>query len=200
MQLACLNQSLDGCELIRKYFDQVSARTNGRVDIEVTHLQNQGVAPVKSLRELRSGALEFSEIYSGYVTEYSALLELGDLPGLSQDLQTRKQILDALREYEIKIMRERYGGELLFYNYYPGLFIYSKKPINTPMGFQGLRVRSTDAGITDLVRGLGADPIDKPLSQVYDSLNSGELAAAVTALQVGDGQGWPQVSEYLAGP
>jgi len=199
-QIAHPNRSLDTFPLMEGFAKRVGERTNGQVEITLTSYPELGITGFDLLRQVQDGTIPFAVIYSGFVGGDFPLIEMGELLGLFPDSATQERVFDAIRADEIRVMREKFGGEVLFYEFYPDQFFFSKKPLNKLEDFKGVRSRSHSVPLGDLIKGLGAEPQTVTFAEVYTALERGILDAGVTGSSPGYGQRWYEVTKYLVGP
>lgn len=60
-----------------------------------------------------------------------------------------------------------------------GQIFNNKRPVRTLADFKGLKLRSPQAGVTQSLGLLGAVPVSKPISEMYELLSSGVLDGTV---------------------
>ena len=66
--------------------------------------------------------------------------------------------------------------------------------------FDGLKIRSHSAGLSDWINGMGAEAQFLAFAEVYTALERGILDAGVTGATPGHGQRWYEVTSYMSGP
>lgn len=200
MQFVCINRSLQTCDLFAEYIDRVMERSNGQLELEITSFPELGISGTDMLDLLADGTIEFTELPGNFVGGSWPFIEIAELYGLFPDSETQNKIFAAVREDEIRIIRDRFGGEVIFYDYYPDQFFYSKKPLNSLSDFEGLKTRAHSVPLADLINGLGAEAQFVTFADVYPSLERGILDAGVTGSGPGYGQRWYEVTKYIVGP
>ena len=199
-QLVCISRTVKPCGLMAEFAERVGERTNGQIEIQMTSYPELGIGGADALRLVGSGTLGFAEMYSGYIGSDFPMVEMGELLGLFPDSATQKQVLKAIREDEIRLIKENFGGVVLFYVYYEDQFFWTKDPIEKLEDFQGLKTRTHSTALADLARGLGADGQVVPFAEVYTALERGILDAGVTNLTAGHSQKWHELTNYVIGP
>ena len=200
MQFVCINRSLQTCDLFTEYVARVEERSNGQLKLEITSFPELGISGTDMLDLLADGTIEFTELPGNFVGGSWPFIEIAELYGLFPDSDTQNRIFAAVRDDEIRIIRDRFGGEVIFYDYYPDQFFYSKKPLNSLSDFEGLKTRAHSVPLADLINGLGAEAQFVTFADVYPSLERGILDAGVTGSGPGYGQRWYEVTKYIVGP
>ena len=199
-QLVCISRTVRPCGLMADFAERVGQRTNGQIEIQMTSYPELGIQGTDALRLVGSGTLGFAEMYSGYIGSDFPMVEMGELLGLFPDSATQKRVLAAVREDEIRLIREKFGGEVLFYAYYEDQFFWTKDPIEKLEDFEGLKTRTHSTALADLATSLGADGQVVPFAEVYTALERNILDAGVTNLTAGHSQKWHEVTDYVIGP
>jgi TRAP-type C4-dicarboxylate transport system substrate-binding protein len=199
-QLVSVNRTLRTFDLLEEFAERVRVRTNGQVEIQLSSYPELGISGFDSLRTIEDGSIPFQEVYSGFVGGDFPFLEMGELLGLFPDEATQIRVLKALEAEEARVVRENFNGEVLFYNYYPFQYFFSKRPLNTLADFEGLQTRTHSVPLGDLISGLGASPQTMAFADVYTALERGILDAGVTGSTPGYGQKWHEVTKYVVGP
>ena len=72
--------------------------------------------------------------------------------------------------------------------------------LRTLEDFDGLKIRSHSAGLSDWINGMGAEAQFLAFAEVYTALERGILDAGVTGATAGHGQRWYEVTSYMSGP
>ncbi len=201
IQFSCINRTVNTCKLVyQDFIERVNERSGGELELQLTSYPELGIHGQDALRLVKDGTLEFTEIYSGYVGSDFPIMEMPELLGLFPDAATQNMVLQAVRGDEIRLIRDIWGGEVLFYGFYPNQFFWSKRPLNSLEDFKGLKTRTHSVPLADLAAGLGADPQVMAFAEVYTALERGILEGAVTNPDAGIPQKWHEVTKYLVGP
>ena len=127
MQFVCINRSLQTCDLFTEYVARVNELSNGELELEITSLPELGISGTDMLVLLEDGTVEFTELPGNFVGGTWPFIEIAELYGLFPDTPTQNEIFAAVRDDEVRIIRDRFGGEVIFYDYYPDQFFYSKE-------------------------------------------------------------------------
>ena len=200
VQFVCVNRTLRTCDLFTDYAERVSQRTNGQLTLQITSYPELGISGTQVLRHIKSGTLEFIELAGNFVGGDWPFIEVAELYGLFESSDVQNEIFLAIRDEEIRLIREQFNGEVIFYDYYPDQFFFSKRPLNSLEDFKGLKTRAHSTPLADLIAGLGADPEFVTFAEVYPALERGILDAGVTGSTPAHGQKWYEVTKYIVGP
>ena len=200
LQLACINYTLQPCELIRDfYIPRVHARTDA-VRIAISSYPELGFSGSHTIRLLNDQALELAEVYSGYISGHLPAIDVGNLWGLAPNSEVHLALTDAVADDMIRILRDATGGEPIFRAYYPNQYIFSSQPLPNLVAYEGKNIRQHSYILGDLLAGIGANGQYIHFADAYTALERGVLDGAVTAGAVGYGQRWYEVTDYLYGP
>ena len=200
LKLMGINRTLDPWKLYEEWTQTVEKRTNGRVQFELTSLPELGLGGAETIRVLKTGVVDVTETYGGYVAGELPLIEILELPGIFPDPETAKKAIMAWKPMEAKILDEKANAVLLAMAVYPDQAIFSKKPVRKLDDFKGLKIRVHSVALSSLVAGLGGDPLTVAFAEVYTALERGTLDAAISGTKPGYGLRWYEVAKYLVGP
>ena len=202
-QYACINRTLDPCELLAApggMVEKIFERTEGQVDIQISSFPELGLAGPDTLRLVEDGTLGMAEIYSGYIGGDLPIVDVANLWGVIPDIATNWKTIEAVQVPLHKLLEERSNGVVLAESYYGNNYYYTSTPIRSTADLEGMKIRSHSTVLGDLISGMGADPQFVAFSEVYTALERGILDAAVTCGPCGAGLRWFEVSDYLNGP
>lgn len=200
LKLMGINRTLDPWKLYEEWAQSVEQRTKGRVQFELTSLPELGLVGAETIRVLKTGVVDVTETYGGYVAGELPLLEILEMPGIFPDPETAKKAILAWKSTEAKILDEKANAVLLAMAVYPDQAIWSKKPLRKLEDFKGLKIRVHSVALSSLVAGLGGEPLTVAFAETYTALERGTLDAAISGTKPGYGLRWYEVSKYLVGP
>ena len=99
LKLMGINRTLDPWKLYEEWAQTVEKRTNGRVQFELTSLPELGLGGAETLRVLKTGVVDVTETYGGYVAGELPLVEILEMPGIFPDPQTAKKAILAWKPH-----------------------------------------------------------------------------------------------------
>ena len=141
LKLMGINRTLDPWKLYEEWAQSVEKRTNGRVQFELTSLPELGLGGAETIRVLKTGVVDVTETYGGYVAGEFPLIEILEFPGIFPDPETAKKAILAWKPMEAKILDEKANAVLLAMAVYPDQAFFSKKPLRKLEDFKGLKTR-----------------------------------------------------------
>jgi TRAP-type transport system periplasmic protein len=200
LKLMGINRTLDPWKLYEEWAQSVEKRTNGRVQFDLTSLPELGLGGAETIRVLKTGVVDVTETYGGYVAGELPMIEILEIPGIFPNPEIAKQAILAWKPHEAKILEEKANAVLLAMAVYPDQAIWSKKPLRKLEDFKGLKIRVHSVALSSLVAGLGGEPLTIAFAETYTALERGTLDAAISGTKPGYGLRWYEVSKYLVGP
>jgi hypothetical protein len=96
-----------------------------------------------------------------------------------------------------KILRERHGVELLAVYIYPAQVIFCKDPFKSLADIAGRKIRVSSATQSDFVAALGATPVLLGMSQLINSIKSGNTGCAITGAMSGNTLGLHEYTNFI---
>ena len=199
-QYVCVNRTLRPCQLVDEFIKGVNERTDGQITINLSSYPELGISGFDMIRLINDGTVEFGEIYSGFVAGDFPIFNITNIWGLADSPEQYLEMVAAVREDLYRIVTRESGGQVVFRNFYPSQYFYSKRPLNTLDDYEKMKTRVHSPVLGDLISALGADPQTMAFAEVYTALERGILEAGVTAASAGYGQRWYEVTDYLTGP
>jgi tripartite ATP-independent transporter DctP family solute receptor len=149
----------------------IEARTGGRHRIQVFHSRQLGEEK-ETIEQTRVGAIDINRTNVGPLGSLVPVADVLALPFLFRSIDHLHKVLDGPIGEEILASFERYGLiGLTFYDSGARSIYNSKLPIRTLADLRGLRVRVQQSDLmVDMIRALGAEPIELPYGQVETGL------------------------------
>jgi len=166
-------------EVMNPWFKEIERVTEGRVVVE-TLPKVVGTAQ-SQIDVIRDGLADISFISPGYTPGRFPILSMGDLPFF--EANNAEIVAPAFfRIYEKHMQKHNeFDGVKLVSVWVngPGHVFTAKKPVKTVADFQGLKLRAAGPVTSDSLELLGAVPILKPATEVYEMLSTGVIDGAL---------------------
>jgi tripartite ATP-independent transporter DctP family solute receptor len=158
---------------IMKMGELVEARTSGRHRIRVFHTRQLGEEK-ETIEQTRVGAIDINRTNVGPLGSVVPVADVLALPFLFRSVDHLHRVLDGPIGAEILASFERYGLiGLTFYDSGARSIYNSKLAIRTLADLKGLRIRVQQSALmVDMVRSLGAIPVELPYGQVETGLTA----------------------------
>jgi len=151
----------------------IEARTGGRHRIRVFHTRQLGEEK-ETIEQTRVGAIDINRTNVGPVGSLVPVADVLALPFLFRSIDHLHRVLDGPIGEEILASFERYGLiGLTFYDSGARSIYNSKLAIRTLADVKGLRIRVQQSNLmVDMIRALGAVPVELPYGQVETGLTA----------------------------
>ena len=176
---------------------ELARLSGGRATAEIVPFDRAGIRGQEMLRLVQLGAVPFGtsllNLSAAHDAEFGAL----DLAGLNPDVTALRRSVGAFRPYLEKVLRERYGSELLALYAYPAQVTFCTKPFASLADLAGRKVRISSATQSDWVASLGAIPVQTPLAEIVASVRSGNIECAITGTMSGNTIGLHEVTSHI---
>ena len=204
IQHVCIDRNLPTCVLIQTYWaPNLWERTNGQVDLSVTSFVELGLAGPDTLSQVADGSLDMVNIFTGYVAGAHPSLEVQSLWGTASDWQTSYSALaDMAPDIDRMLLDITGGSPVLNRNWFAGSdqWFFSNRPLRSIGDFEGQQIRTHSASMSDFIRGMGGEPVELSIGELYTALQIGTVDAAVTTLLLGVTGSLYEVADHIAGP
>ena len=204
IQHTCIDRNLPTCVLIQAYWaPNLAKRTNGQVKLSVVSFIELGLTGADTLEQVSNGTLDMVNIYTGYVAGALPALEIQSLWGMSPGWETTYQVLTGLAPDIDGIIRDATrGSQVLNRNWFAGSdqWFFGNQPLVTLEDFQGLKIRSHSAAMSDFIKGMGSESVFLGPAEIYPALERGLVDAVATALLLAAPNRLFEVADFMAGP
>jgi TRAP-type C4-dicarboxylate transport system substrate-binding protein len=159
--------------------ERVSAETGGDLTIAYYPGGELGPGPVEQYVRVVQGAADVSWGLQGYTSSQFPKTMIVELPG---------SVIDGMSGYEMiwnaydEHLASEYPGTkpLALWVSEPNIMIIKDRVIRTPEDLAGLKIRVAGAVAADVVAALGATPVQMPIPQVYNALDTGLIDGIIT--------------------
>ncbi len=151
---------------------EVEKATNGRVKLQM--LPKHPAAATGTFDAVRDGLVDVSYVTASYTPARHVLPLMAELPGAGNTSEINSVAYNRIHWKYLDKAGEYKGVKLLgVFTHGPGQMFNTKKVIDGPEDFQGMKLR-TGGGVADqMARALGAAAFVKPAPESYELLSSG---------------------------
>jgi tripartite ATP-independent transporter DctP family solute receptor len=149
----------------------IAERSGGRDQIRVFHSRQLGEEK-ETIEQTRAGAIDLNRTNGALIGNFVPAMNVLAMPFLFRSTEHLQKVLDGPIGNEILNSFEPYGFVgLAFYDSGARSIYNSVRPIRTLADIQGLRLRVQQSQLmSDMVRALGAEPVELPYGQVITGL------------------------------
>jgi TRAP-type C4-dicarboxylate transport system substrate-binding protein len=171
--------------------------SGGRATAEIVPYDGAGIRGQEMLRLVQLGVVPFGTSVLNLSSVYEPELGMLDLAGLNPDMAALRRSVGAFRPRLQKVLRERYGIELLAIYAYPAQVTFCTKPLAGLADLEGRRVRVSSATQSDWVTALGAVPVQTTFAEIGANLRSGNIDCAITGAMSGNALGLHEIATHI---
>jgi tripartite ATP-independent transporter DctP family solute receptor len=162
----------------------VAERSGGRHQIRVFHSHQLGEEK-ETIEQTRAGAIDLNRINAALIGTFVPAMNVLAMPFLFRSIEHLQKVLDGPIGSEILDSFGPYGFVgLAFYDSGARSIYNSVRPVRSIADLRGLRLRVQQSELmSDMIRALGAEPVELPYGQV--------LTGLATKLIDGAENNWP---------
>lgn len=176
---------------------ELARLSGGRLTAEIVPFDRAGIRGQEMLRLVQLGAVPFGTSLLNLSATHDAEFGVPDLAGLNPDMATLRRSVGAFRPHLERVVRERYGSELLALYAYPAQATFCAKPFTSLADLAGRKIRISSATQSDWVTALGATPVQTPFAEIVANVRSGNIDCAITGTMSGNTIGLHEVTSHL---
>ncbi|AZQ67286.1 TRAP transporter substrate-binding protein [Silicimonas algicola] len=164
--------------VMEKLNADLSAATNGAVTVKGYHGGELGAGPAEQYVRAVQGVADMVWGLPGYTSSQFGKTMIAELPGVIPEGKTGYDALyDAFDTFQ-----DEFPGTvpLALWTSEPNIMIMKDKEIRTPADLQGLKIRVAGVTAAEVAEALGATPVQMPINQVYNALQTGLIDGVFT--------------------
>src|SRR6202166_688137 len=171
-------------EALRYMGRMIAERSGGRHEIRVFHSSQLGEEK-ETIEQTRAGAIDLNRTNGTLIGNFVPAMNVLAMPFLFRSIEHLQKVLDGPIGNEILGSFEPYGFVgLTFYDSGARSIYNSVRPVRSLADMRGLRLRVQQSELmSDMIKALGAEPIELPYGQV--------LTGLATRLIDGAENNWP---------
>lgn len=164
--------------VIEKLNADLSAATGGALTVKGYHGGELGAGPVEQYVRAVQGVADITWGLPGYTSSQFQKTMIAELPDA---IPLSKPGYEALWAAYDEISGEYPGTKILaMWMSEPAVFIMKDKVVRTPADLAGLKVRVAGATAAEVATALGATPVQMPINQVYNAMQTGLIDGVIT--------------------
>jgi tripartite ATP-independent transporter DctP family solute receptor len=178
------NEDYPTVQALRHMSSLIAERSNGRHEIKVFHSHQLGEEK-ETLEQTRAGAIDLNRTNVALIGNLVPSTNVLAMPFLFRSIEHMQKVLDGPIGAEILTSFEPYGFVgLAFFDSGSRSIYNSVRPVRSLADLKGLRIRVQQSEqMSEMIRSLGADPVELPYGQV--------LTGLATKLIDGAENNWP---------
>lgn len=157
----------------------IAEKSGGRHQLRVFHSHQLGEEK-ETIEQTRAGAIDLNRTNVALIGTLVPAINVLAMPFLFRSIEHLRKVLDGPIGNEILDSFEPYGFVgLAFYDSGARSIYNSVRPVRSIADMKGLRVRVQQSELmSDMIRGLGAEPVELPFGQVVTGLSTGLIDGA----------------------
>jgi tripartite ATP-independent transporter DctP family solute receptor len=165
------NEDYPTVQALRYMGRLIEEKTDGRLQIRVFHSRQLGEEK-ETIEQTRAGAIDLNRSNVALIGTFVPAMNVLAMPFLFRSIEHLQKVLDGPIGEEILDSFDSYGFVgLTFYDSGARSIYNSVRPIRSIADIKGLRIRVQQSELmSDMVRALGAEPIELPYGQVRTGL------------------------------
>ncbi|MCC4116552.1 TRAP transporter substrate-binding protein DctP [Aromatoleum toluclasticum] len=192
-------ESRPEAKYLQQFADDVAARSNGRLKINVFHAGSLGLKDTDLLRIMQAGAVDMAMLYGEYFTRDAPELGVVYVQGAIRTPQQHLQLLPTMRAiYEEGYSKWRIhtvGGVVSpVFN----VGVHCKEPINNLSQLKGKKLRVWGSHLVSTFQGLDVAAQVIPQNSMYMALQTGVVDCAYYLSTVAKTVSLQEVAKYEA--
>src|SRR4051794_25311420 len=158
-------------QALRLMGNMIAERSGGRDQIRVFHSRQLGEEK-ETIEQTRAGAIDLNRTNGALIGNYVPAMHVLTMPFLFRSIDHLQKVLDGPIGNEILNSFEPYGFVgLTFYDSGARSIYNNVRPVRTLADIKGLRLRVQQSELmSDMMRALGAEPVELPYGQVITGL------------------------------
>ena len=158
-------------QALRLMGNMIAERSGGRDQIRVFHSRQLGEER-ETIEQTRAGAIDLNRTNGALIGNFVPAMNVLAMPFLFRSIDHLQKVLDGPIGSEILNSFEPYGFVgLTFYDSGARSIYNNVRPIHSIADIKGLRLRVQQSELmSDMVRALGAEPVELPYGQVITGL------------------------------
>jgi tripartite ATP-independent transporter DctP family solute receptor len=178
------NEDYPTVQALRYMGRLITERTGGRHEIRVFHSHQLGEEK-ETIEQTRVGAIDLNRTNVALIGNFVPAMNVLAMPFLFRSIEHQQKVLDGPIGAEILNSFEPYGFVGLAFYDSGARSIYNRvRPVRSIADMKGLRIRVQQSELmSDMIKALGAEPIELPYGQV--------LTGLATKLIDGAENNWP---------
>ncbi len=165
--------------VIERLNADLSAATNGALTVRGYHGGELGRGPAEQYVRAVQGAADITWGLPGYTSSQFEKTMIAELPGtLEVDRLGYEALWNAFEDH----LKGEFPATvpIALWTSEPNVIIMRDKVVRTPADMAGLRIRVAGATAAEVVEALGATPVQMPIVEVYNALQTGLIDGVVT--------------------
>jgi len=178
------------------FTEELPEKSDGAITTTFGSIEELGIQGPEILRLLSLGIFDISEGTISYMAGEDPHFDGLDLPGLTLDIETQREAVEAYKPVIAEIMSEKFNTKLLTMSPVALQVFYCNGEISGLDSLEGKKVRVFNRAMADLVEA-AASTVNLPFAEVVPEMQRGVADCAVTGTSAGNTARWWEVTDHL---
>ncbi|MFV0383351.1 TRAP transporter substrate-binding protein [Paracoccus sp. (in: a-proteobacteria)] len=167
--------------VVDKLNESLSGATGGELTVRGYHGGELGSGPADQYVRVVQGVADIAWGLQGYTSSQFPKTMIAEAPGVLP--LDEPGYVALLRAYPDNLTGEFPATvPLALWTSEPNIFIMKTRQIRTPDDLKGLKIRVAGSIAADAMEALGATPVQMPMTQVYNGLQTGLIDGAISGV------------------
>jgi len=179
------------------FTEELPERSGGAITTTFGSIEELGIQGPEILRLLSLGIFDISEGTISYMAGEDPHFDGLDLPGLTLEIDTQREAVEAYKPILAGIMLEKFNTQLLSMSPVALQVFYCRGEITGMDSLRGKQIRVFNRAMADLVEAVGASTVNLPFAEVIPAMQRGVADCAVTGTSAGNTARWWEVTDHI---
>ncbi len=182
--------------MLEPFAERILKDSDGRVKIDIYPSMSLGGAPPQLVRQVADGVVDIIWTVNGYTPGLFPRCEVFELPTIFTGNTTATNL--AMHDMFDQYLAEEFRNvHVLWLHVHAGQAIQmADKLVRKPEDFNGLKVRVPGPTGTDVIKTLGATPVDMPVPSLPQALSTHVVDGALIPWEIGPALKLQDVTKY----
>ncbi|MBE3638538.1 TRAP transporter substrate-binding protein [Mangrovicoccus algicola] len=158
------------------FADMVAEKSGGALTVTLYSGGELGPGPVEQYSRVLDGVAELAVSLPGYTASTFPLTLVAELPGV---LSTETGTADLWENIELFEPEYRRAILVSLWSSAPNVLYTRDTPVRSPEDIKGMKIRVPSRNTGLLVEAWGATPVSMPVSEIYNSIQTGVIDGAM---------------------
>ena len=164
--------------VIEKLNADLSAATGGALTVKGYHGGELGAGPAEQYVRVVQGVADIAWGLPGYTSSQFPKTMIVELPNaIPLDMPGYEAIWRSIDDISAEFPGTK---PLAIWTSEPNIFIMKDREIRSPADLAGLKIRVAGTTMAEVAEALGATPVQMPINQVYNALQTGLIDGVIT--------------------
>lgn len=179
--------------------DILPKKTEGALNAKIVgSLDQLNTTGTGLLRQMENGIFDVVVVCTDYIVSDSPEMAGLDLPVLSPDIETARQVVDSFHPVLEDLFKENFNAKVLSICPYPQQVLFSNFPMEEGLNsLKGQKIRASGWTTAKFIDAAGGTGVTMSFGEVPQALSRGVVDGAITGSLSGYSANWYEVTKYL---